>query len=145
VISIAVCQLPALHGPKAVAICILRLLIHLIILQIKAPQYPISENNVMSITVFQLSASVANMGQRPWQYVSIPVIAGAVGYITNYVWVSMLFYPIEWTGPATSNIQHIIHTKLCSCGASRDSLIFDHSQIRMMVVPVNQTNAPYNL
>jgi uncharacterized membrane protein YheB (UPF0754 family) len=39
------------------------------------------------------------MGQRPWQYVSIPVIAGAVGYITNYVWVSMLFYPIEWTGP----------------------------------------------
>jgi hypothetical protein len=35
---------------------------------------------------------------NPYQYLSIPLIAALVGYVTNYVGVSMLFYPIEWTG-----------------------------------------------
>ena len=38
------------------------------------------------------------MRSRPWQYVSIPVAAAVVGYVTNYAGVNMLFYPIEWTG-----------------------------------------------
>lgn len=46
----------------------------------------------------QWRASIKNMKKRPWQFASIPVMAGIVGYVTNYVGVSMLFYPIEWTG-----------------------------------------------
>lgn len=33
-----------------------------------------------------------------WTFASIPVIAGAVGYVTNFVGVQMLFYPIEYKG-----------------------------------------------
>ena len=33
-----------------------------------------------------------------WTFASIPIIAGVVGYITNYVGVQMLFYPIEYKG-----------------------------------------------
>ena len=36
------------------------------------------------------------MGGDALQYVSIPIIAGAVGNVTNYVGVNMLFYPIDW-------------------------------------------------
>ena len=36
--------------------------------------------------------------ERPWTYLSIPVVAGLVGYITNWLGVKMLFYPIEWKG-----------------------------------------------
>ena len=42
--------------------------------------------------------SVKRLKARPWQFASIPITAAAVGYITNYVGVSMLFYPVEWTG-----------------------------------------------
>lgn len=35
---------------------------------------------------------------NPWQYISIPIVAALVGYITNYLGVAMLFYPIEWRG-----------------------------------------------
>lgn len=35
---------------------------------------------------------------RPWTYLSIPLSAGIIGYITNYLGVMMLFYPIEWKG-----------------------------------------------
>jgi len=35
---------------------------------------------------------------RPWTYLSIPISAGVIGYITNYLGVMMLFYPIEWKG-----------------------------------------------
>jgi uncharacterized membrane protein YheB (UPF0754 family) len=39
-----------------------------------------------------------NFKENPWQYLSIPFVAAFVGYITNYLGVNMLFYPIEWTG-----------------------------------------------
>ena len=32
------------------------------------------------------------------EYISIPIIAALVGYVTNYVGVNMLFYPIKWRG-----------------------------------------------
>ena len=41
---------------------------------------------------------VSRFKANPYQYFSIPIIAGIVGYVTNYVGVSMLFYPIDWTG-----------------------------------------------
>lgn len=34
----------------------------------------------------------------PSTFISIPFCAALVGYITNWVGVKMLFYPIEWTG-----------------------------------------------
>ena len=33
-----------------------------------------------------------------WKYVSIPFIAGAVGWITNWMAVKMTFYPLEFIG-----------------------------------------------
>lgn len=38
------------------------------------------------------------MKERPWQFASIPIAAGAVGYVTNLVGVNMLFYPIDYLG-----------------------------------------------
>lgn len=46
----------------------------------------------------QWKESVASFRSHPLQYLSIPIIAALVGYVTNYVGVSMLFYPIEWKG-----------------------------------------------
>jgi uncharacterized membrane protein YheB (UPF0754 family) len=39
-----------------------------------------------------------DMKRNPWSYVTIPIVAAMVGYITNYVGVKMLFYPIKWRG-----------------------------------------------
>ena len=39
-----------------------------------------------------------DMKKNPWSYISIPIVAALVGYITNYVGVKMLFYPIKWRG-----------------------------------------------
>ena len=30
-----------------------------------------------------------------WKYVSIPVVAGVVGWFTNLVAIKLLFYPVE--------------------------------------------------
>jgi uncharacterized membrane protein YheB (UPF0754 family) len=38
------------------------------------------------------------MKKKPWTYISIPIVAALVGYLTNYVGVKMLFYPIKWRG-----------------------------------------------
>ena len=43
-------------------------------------------------------SAVKRMKARPWQFGTIPVMAAAVGYVTNYIGVQMLFYPLEWTG-----------------------------------------------
>ena len=42
--------------------------------------------------------AVEDMKKNPWSYISIPIVAAMVGYITNYVGVKMLFYPIKWRG-----------------------------------------------
>lgn len=42
--------------------------------------------------------SCADMRKNPRQYLTIPLVAALVGYITNYVGVKMLFYPVNWTG-----------------------------------------------
>ena len=42
--------------------------------------------------------AVEDMKLNPWSYISIPIVAALVGYITNYVGVKMLFYPIKWRG-----------------------------------------------
>ena len=44
------------------------------------------------------AASCEDMKRRPWTYISIPIVAGLVGYITNYIGIKMLFYPINWRG-----------------------------------------------
>lgn len=44
------------------------------------------------------AASCQDFRRRPWTYVSIPIVAGLVGYITNYIGIKMLFYPINWCG-----------------------------------------------
>ena len=46
----------------------------------------------------QWASSCQDFKRRPWTYVSIPIVAGLVGYITNYIGIKMLFYPIKWTG-----------------------------------------------
>lgn len=46
----------------------------------------------------QWQLSVADFKKYPWQYISIPIIAGLVGYVTNWLGVYMLFYPIDWVG-----------------------------------------------
>jgi hypothetical protein len=42
--------------------------------------------------------AVEDLKKNPWSYLTIPIVAAMVGYITNYVGVKMLFYPIKWRG-----------------------------------------------
>ena len=42
--------------------------------------------------------SISDIKRRPWQYIAIPIIAGMVGYVTNYIGVKMLFYPLQYFG-----------------------------------------------
>lgn len=42
--------------------------------------------------------ALEDMKRNPWSYITIPIVAAMVGYITNYVGVKMLFYPIKWRG-----------------------------------------------
>jgi hypothetical protein len=46
----------------------------------------------------QWKKSVQDVKDRPWTYLAIPIGAGLVGYITNYVGVKMLFYPVNYFG-----------------------------------------------
>ena len=46
----------------------------------------------------QWRSSVAALRTSPMQFLSIPLVAGIVGYVTNWVGVKMLFYPIRWLG-----------------------------------------------
>ena len=45
-----------------------------------------------------LSAAVRRFATRPWQYLTIPLCAGAVGWITNKIAVDMIFEPREFVG-----------------------------------------------
>jgi len=46
----------------------------------------------------QWQRSCEDARRNPWTYLSIPIVAAIVGYVTNFVGVKMLFYPIEWQG-----------------------------------------------
>ena len=46
----------------------------------------------------QWQISCTDIRKNPRPYLTIPIVAALVGYITNYVGVKMLFYPIKWTG-----------------------------------------------
>ena len=46
----------------------------------------------------QWRASCVDIRKNPRPYVTIPIVAALVGYITNFVGVKMLFYPAKWTG-----------------------------------------------
>ena len=59
-------------------------------------QYRIS--NILAIIIGRWRLAVEDMKRNPIQYISIPIVAALVGYITNYVGVKMLFYPINWIG-----------------------------------------------
>lgn len=41
---------------------------------------------------------MAQFSARPLAYVTIPVVASFVGWVTNWMGVKMLFYPIEYVG-----------------------------------------------
>lgn len=41
---------------------------------------------------------VVEFRRNPWTFLTIPVVAALVGWLTNWVGVKMLFYPIEWRG-----------------------------------------------
>ena len=43
-----------------------------------------------------------DMKIHPWKYLSIPVASALIGYITNYIGVKMLFYPVVWRGKAAA-------------------------------------------
>ena len=47
-----------------------------------------------------LAATARRFCDRWWQYLTIPLAAGAVGWVTNKVAVEMIFYPIEYFGVA---------------------------------------------
>ena len=47
---------------------------------------------------YRATVSQAFFWKKPLHFISRPVVAAAVGYVTNYAGVHMLFYPIEWTG-----------------------------------------------
>lgn len=42
--------------------------------------------------------SITDFKSNPWNYLSIPIVAAIVGYITNWVGVKMLFQPYNWVG-----------------------------------------------
>lgn len=42
--------------------------------------------------------SVEDLRKSPLKFLSIPISAAIIGYVTNWVGVKMLFYPIDWTG-----------------------------------------------
>ncbi len=46
----------------------------------------------------QWKASCSEFKSNPLPFITIPIVAAVVGYITNYVGVKMLFYPISWKG-----------------------------------------------
>lgn len=46
----------------------------------------------------QWAISLAKLKAKPLEFVSIPIVAALVGYVTNWVGVKMLFYPIQWMG-----------------------------------------------
>jgi uncharacterized membrane protein YheB (UPF0754 family) len=41
---------------------------------------------------------VKDLKENPLKYLMIPIGAALVGYITNYVGVKMLFYPVNYFG-----------------------------------------------
>lgn len=46
----------------------------------------------------QFNLSLADAKLHPFKYLSIPIAAALIGYITNYIGVKMLFYPIKMRG-----------------------------------------------
>ncbi len=45
-----------------------------------------------------LASVAAEFREHLWLYLSMPLISGAVGYVTNVVAVRMMFYPLEFRG-----------------------------------------------
>lgn len=71
--------------------------------------------------------------ENPWQYLSIPIVAATVGYITNYLGVMMLFYPIQWRG----RLNTLDHHPTCN-------LIIHHNPI--LGIPLYRwSNQPFGL
>jgi uncharacterized membrane protein YheB (UPF0754 family) len=59
---------------------------------------PNQPSGIFQTAIRNFKASCRDMKQRPLKYLSIPISAAIIGYITNWVGVKMLFYPLEWTG-----------------------------------------------
>ena len=57
-----------------------------------------NSNNLFEQMKYNWKNSCEDLKKKPLSYIMIPIVAACVGYITNYVGVKMLFYPVEWTG-----------------------------------------------
>ena len=57
-----------------------------------------NSKNLLQQLKYNWKNSCEDFRKKPLSYIMIPIVAACVGYITNYVGVQMLFYPIEWTG-----------------------------------------------
>ena len=58
----------------------------------------INIRNIFSTVRQNWKNSCEDIKVRPWTYISIPIVAALVGYVTNWLGVKMLFYPIDWFG-----------------------------------------------
>ena len=58
----------------------------------------IKQTTIINQLLNQWSLSVQDLKKNPMNYVMIPICAAIIGYITNWVGVNMLFYPLKWTG-----------------------------------------------
>jgi uncharacterized membrane protein YheB (UPF0754 family) len=77
----------------------------------------------MSVVTPGLSSAVASLAVLqsllpagvPWKLVLIPPITGVIGYVTNWVGIRLLFYPVEFVGvrvPGLAQVATLLPAKL---------------------------------
>lgn len=54
--------------------------------------------NAFKSASIQFKLSLQEAKSNPWKYLSIPIAAAFIGYVTNFIGVKMIFYPIHWRG-----------------------------------------------
>jgi hypothetical protein len=59
---------------------------------------PIARRHILLSTPRASHTMAAAFVSRPVAYMAIPVVASFVGFITNWMGVKMLFYPIDYFG-----------------------------------------------
>lgn len=74
-----------------------------------------------------LQAAGADFKANMWLYLSMPLISGAVGYVTNVIAIKMMFYPIEFLGiPPFIGWQGIVPRKAGKMAAISVDTITEH-------------------
>ena len=74
-----------------------------------------------------LEAAAADFQANIWLYLSMPVISGAVGYVTNVIAIKMMFYPLDFFGiPPFLGWQGIVPRKAGKMAAISVDTITEH-------------------